>query len=449
MGHTKITRRLFLTGTAATALAGCATPARRPKLSKTGYRSPNEKLNIAGIGVGGKGSSDIDNCRSENIVALCDVDWVQGGPTFERYPKAKRYRDFRDMLEKEERNIDACTISTTDHVHAVAAMMAMKMGKHVYVQKPLTHTIYEARMLREAARKYGVATQMGNQGHSGDDVRKFCELIWSGIIGNVREVHAWTDRPIWPQGIPEPLPEEPIPDDKDINWDLWIGPAPYRPYNSKYAPFNWRGWWDFGTGALGDMGCHILDPANWALLLEYPISVECVSQEGKNKQTAPNKSIIRYEFPARESMAPVTVYWYDGGNLPKRPKEIPEGIKLADGDNGSLFIGEKGVIAIGTYGGNPQIFPESLAKEYKEPEPLIPRAPGEDHARDWLQACMGGPPACSNFDYSGPFTEWVLLGNLCLRCEGKLLWDGPNMRVTNNSEANQYVRMKYRKGWHL
>ncbi|HPO09479.1 MAG TPA: gfo/Idh/MocA family oxidoreductase, partial [bacterium] len=185
------------------------------------------------------------------------------------------------------------------------------------------------------------------------------------------------------------------------------------------------------------------------LLLEYPISVECVSQDGKNEQTAPNKSVIRYEFPARGTMAPVTVYWYDGGNLPQRPKEIPEGIKLADGDNGSIFIGDNGVIAIGTYGGNPQIFPESLAKEYKTPDPLIPRAPGQDHARDWIQACMGGPPSCSNFDYSGPFTEWVLLGNLCLRCEGKLLWDGPNMRVTNNSEANQFVRMKYRKGWHL
>ena len=274
-------------------------------------------------------------------------------------------------------------------------------------------------------------------------------MIWSGIIGQVREVHAWTNRPIWPQGIPDPLPEQPIPDDKDIDWDLWLGPAPYRPFNAEYAPFKWRGWWDFGTGALGDMACHILDPANWALLLDAPESVECVSQDGKNDQTAPNKSVIRYEFPARGTMAPVTLTWYDGGNQPTRPSCIPEGIKIADGDNGSLFIGDKGVIAIGCYGGHPQVFPESLAKDIKDPSPLIPRAPGNDHARDWLQACMGGVPSCSNFDYAGPFTEWVLLGNLCLHCEGKLMWDAKKMKVTNNREANKYVNPPYRKGWHL
>jgi predicted dehydrogenase len=350
------------------------------------------------------------------------------------------------MLEKEEKNIDAVTVSTPDHMHAFAAMMAMELGKHVYVQKPLTHTVYEARKLTEGARKYGVVTQMGNQGHSGEGVRRFCEMLWSDAIGPVHEVHSWTNRPIWPQGIPEPLPEEPVPD--TMNWDLWLGPAPSRPYNSKYAPFNWRGWWDFGTGALGDMACHILDPVNWGLLLRYPTSVECVSQEGKNNQTAPNKSIIRYEFPARPNMPPVTVYWYDGGNMPPRPKEIGADVKLGDGDNGSLFIGEKGMIAIGTYGGNPRLLPESLAKDYRSPDPWIPRRPG-GHYGDWIQACKGGIPSCSNFDYAGPFTEWVLLGNLSLRCEGKLLWDGEKIRVTNNPEANQYVKTKYRKGWKL
>ena len=446
MERNKISRRMFLAGTAAASMVGCAT-ARKPSLRRLGYRSPNEKLNVAGIGVGGKGGGDIDGCKSENIVVLCDVDWGRARDSFRDFPQAKRYRDFREMLEKEDKNIDAVTISTPDHVHAVAAMMAMKMGKHVYVQKPLTHSVYEARKLTEAARKYGVATQMGNQGHSGEGVRRFCEMIWSGTIGEVREVHAWTNRPIWPQGIPEPLPEQPVPEDKDIDWDLWLGPAPWRPYNSDYAPFKWRGWWDFGTGALGDMACHIMDPVNWAMMLGYPSSVECLSQEGKNDQTAPNKSIIRYEFPARGGMPPVTVTWYDGGNLPPRPEGIGENVRLGDGDNGSLFIGERGMIAIGTYGGSPRLFPESLRADYETPDPMIPRSIG--HYREWIQACKGGAPSPGNFDYAGPFTEWVVMGNLALRCEGKLLWDGEKMKVTNNRGANRYVRRKYRKGWKL
>ena len=446
MERNKISRRMFLAGTAAASMVGCAT-ARKPSLRRLGYRSPNEKLNVAGIGVGGKGGGDIDGCKSENIVVLCDVDWGRARDSFRDFPQAKRYRDFREMLEKEDKNIDAVTISTPDHVHAVAAMMAMKMGKHVYVQKPLTHSVYEARKLTEAARKYGVATQMGNQGHSGEGVRRFCEMIWSGTIGEVREVHAWTNRPIWPQGIPEPLPEQPVPEDKDIDWDLWLGPAPWRPYNSDYAPFKWRGWWDFGTGALGDMACHIMDPVNWAMMLGYPSSVECLSQEGKNDQTAPNKAVIRYEFPARGGMPPVTVTWYDGGNLPPRPEGIGENVRLGDGDNGSLFIGERGMIAIGTYGGSPRLFPESLRADYETPDPMIPRSIG--HYREWIQACKGGAPSPGNFDYAGPFTEWVVMGNLALRCEGKLLWDGEKMKVTNNRQANKYVRTKYRKGWKL
>ncbi len=446
MGHNRLSRRTFLMGSAAAAtLAGCAT-ARRPKLCKMGYRSPNEKLNVAGIGVGGKGSSDVGGCDSENIVALCDVDWNRASRTFADYPNAKKYKDFRDMLDKEGANIDACTVSTADHCHAVAAMACMERGIHVYVQKPLTRTVHEARALTEAAQKYNVATQMGNQGHSGNDVRVFCEMIWSGIIGRVREVHAWTNRPIWPQGIPEPLPKEPIPE--EMNWDLWLGPSPWRPYNSNYAPFKWRGWYDFGTGALGDMACHICDPANWALQLKYPTSVECIYQSGKNDQTAPESSIIRFEFPERGAMPPASLTWYDGGKFPPRGKYgIPDDIKLGDGDNGSLFIGDEGMITIGTYGGNPRLLPGSKHMDAKKPGQMLPRSPG--HYQEWIQACKGGPSSPGSFDYAGPFTEWVLLGVVSLRAEGKLLWDGPNMRFTNSSKANDLVEVDYRRGWSL
>ena len=462
MSKNQISRRLFLATTAAISVAGCATGTTKKtatsKKSAEGLpvgilscKSPNEKLNIAAIGAGGKGSSDIDGCSSENIIALCDPDWKTAGGTFDRYPNAKRYKDFRVLLDKET-TLDAVTVSTPDHMHAFAAIDAMERGKHVYVQKPMAHTVYEARKMAEIARKYKVATQMGNQGHTGEGVRKFCELIWSGVIGNVREVHAWTNRPIWPQGIDKPLPAQEIPE--TMAWDVWLGPAPARAYNKGYAPFNWRGWFDFGCGALGDMACHILDPSNWALQLKDPISIECVSQEKKNSETFPTKSIIRYEFPQRGSMPPVTLYWYDGGNLPPRPKGVDPKVRLGDGDNGSLFIGEKGMIHIKTYGDDPQILPAELAKDLKTPLKMIPRSAqnrdtDRDHKLNWIYAIKGGTPACSNFDYAGPFTEWVVLGNLALRCEGKLLWDAAKMKVTNNPAANQYVNVKYRKGWHL
>jgi predicted dehydrogenase len=439
-----VSRRFFLMSSTALLAASSSTLARKTTLSRSGYKSLNEKLNIAAIGAGGKGATDIDGCKSENIVALCDTDWQNAAKTFDKFPNAKRYKDFRVMLDK-EKGIDAVTVSTPDHTHAVAAMAAMERGIHVYVQKPLTHDIFEARRLTVAARKYGVATQMGNQGHSGEGVRQLCEIIWSGAIGNVREVHAWTNRPIWPQGIAASLPQEPVPDTFD--WDVWLGPAPFRPYNSGYAPFKWRGWWDFGCGALGDMACHILDPANWALQLRYPTSVECLKQEGKTDQTYPTKAIIRYEFPARGSMPPVTIYWYDGGELPPRPKGVAETVKLGDGDNGSLFIGDKGIATTGTYGDDTRLLPDELMKDFKLPEPILSRSPG--HYRDWIRACKGGGAACSNFDYAGPLTEWVLLGNLSIRYPGKLLWEAERMKVTNNSEANHWVKRTYRKGWHL
>ncbi|HPA45134.1 MAG TPA: Gfo/Idh/MocA family oxidoreductase [bacterium] len=439
-----VSRRIFLMSAGA-AMAGCAT-GRVPKLKSMGYASPNEKLNMAAIGSGGKGSSDIRSCAKagENVIALCDVDWNRASKTFNDFPDAKKYKDFRVMLEKEP-SIDACTVSTPDHTHAVAAAMAMRMGKHVYVQKPLTHTMYEARKLTEIARETGVATQMGNQGHSGEGVRQLCEMIWTGAIGQIREAHIWTNRPVWPQGIPEPLPEEPIPD--TLDWDLWIGTAPMRPYNHRYMPHDWRGWWDFGCCALGDMGCHIMDPANWALRLTAPTAIECVSQDGANKQTGPFKSTIRYEFPERFGMIPVTIYWHDGGNQPPRPEGIGPDVKMGDGNNGSYFIGEKGILTTGEYGDNSRFLSEEMNKDYRMPDPMIPRSLG--HTEDWLQACKGGLPACSNFNYAGPFTEFVVVGNVALRCEGRLEWDSAAMKFTNNSEANKYVHVEYRKGWTL
>ncbi len=437
------TRRHFFFGSLA-ALSATDLAAKPASLKQLGYKSPNEKLNVAGIGAAGKGASDIAACSRENIVALADVDWNRGAKTFEKYPNAKRYKDFRQMLDK-EKGIDAVTVSTPDHMHAIAAMWAMERGIHVYVQKPLTRTIWEARMLAQAARKYKVATQMGNQGHSNEGARQLCEMIWAGEIGAVREVHAWTNRPIWPQGIEKPLPEEPVPSTMD--WDVWLGGSEKRPYNSGYAPFKWRGWYDFGCGALGDMACHILDAANWSLRLGAPSSIECVRQEKKNPYTYPTKSIIKFDFPARGSMPPVTIYWYDGGLLPKRPEGLGPDVKLGEGNNGSLFVGEKGFITTGTYGAKTRLVPDEKMKGYKFPDPFLTRSPG--HANDWIRACKGGERACSNFDYAGPFTEWILLGTMALRFEGKLQWDSKNMKVTNNAQANKLVKPVYRKGWKL
>lgn len=441
-----LSRRYFFFGSAAALAATRLEAKSTPSLKRLGYKSPNEKLNIAAIGAGGKGHSDITGCATENIVAFADPDWKTAAKTFSEFPNAKQYKDYRVMLDKERDNIDAVIVSTPDHTHAPAAMWAMERGKHVYCQKPLTHTVYEARMLADAARKYGVATQMGNQGHSNEGARQLCEMIWNGDIGAVKEVHAWTDRPIWPQGIDHPLPEEPVP--ATMDWDLWLGTAATRPHNKGYYPFNWRGWYDFGCGALGDMACHILDAVNWALLLDAPVSVECVKIEGKNPYTFPTKSIVKFEFAARGNMPPVNVFWYEGGLKPPVPEGLPADVKLGDiGDpsNGSLFIGEKGFITTGTYGEGTRLVPDDKMKDYQFPPKFLTRSPG--HYRDWIRACKGGDPACSNFSYSGPFTEWVALGVIAQRSEGKLTWDRAKMKVTNNSEANKFVKPYVRKGW--
>ncbi len=415
-------------------------------LARLGYRSPNEKLNVAGIGAGGKGYGDVLACRSENIVALADVDDVRASRMYNLFPKAARFRDYRQMLDKDGSRIDAVTVSTPDHTHAPASIAAMERGKHVYCQKPLAHTVWEARKMAEVAARFGVATQMGNQGYSSEGARECCEIVWNGDLGDVTEVHAWTDRPIWPQG-PEVVPKEaPVPE--TLDWDVWLGTAAMRPYSPAYLPRNWRGFFDFGCGALGDMACHNLGAPNMALRLTAPVSVECVSQEGSSAHVFPKKSVIRFDFPARGAMPPVRVFWHDG--LKRQPKidGVPESEVLGDGGaNGSLFIGTKAMMTAGSFGDRARLIPTAKYQDYVLPPRFLTRSPG--HYQDWIRASKGGDPACSNFAIAGPFTEWVLLGVIALRIPGKLDWDTANMRFTNSPQANHLLRPYVRKGWRL
>jgi len=449
-----ISRRNFLGGFAATAATITIVP--RHVLGGPGHKAPSDKLNIACVGIGGKGYSDSEKMMGENVVALCDADEARASEkhgkekknAFMNFPKAKFYRDFRVMLEK-EKNIDAITVSTPDHNHAVIAMTAMQMGKHVFVQKPLTHTVYEARALREAAKKYGVITQMGNQGHAGEGGRLINEWIWDGAIGDVREVHVWTNRPIWPQGMEAPTEIPSVP--PTLDWDVWLGPAKWRPYHPAYLPFKWRGWWDFGTGAIGDMGAHIIDHPYWALNLEFPISVQA-SSTPFTKDSPPIAEIITWEFPARGKMPPVKMTWYDGGLTPPRPAELEPGRRMGDGGGGVLFIGDKGVLMCGTYGRNPRLIPETRMKEYKRPPKSIPRSPGIHE--EWLEAIKKGDPklATTNFEYSSKLTETMLLGNVAVRLQEqnvKLLYDGKKGEFTNLPEANELLHFQYREGWSL
>ncbi len=440
-------RRRFATATAGIT---AATIVPASVLGGGTKKPPSETLNIAGIGVGGQGAADLKAVSSEHIVALCDVDERRASGTFKRYPKAARYKDFRKMLEKEADRIDAVVVATPDHVHAPAAMAAIKAGKHVYCEKPLTHSVREARRVAEAARKHGVATQMGNQGQASERTRRICEYIQGGAIGTVREVHVWTDRPMrglldtyWPQGVKRPAATPPVP--AGLDWDLWLGPAPQRPYHPAYLPFTWRGWWDFGTGALGDIGCHALDPVFRALKLGRPESVWATSSL-VNEETYPLSSIVRYWFPARGELPPVTLTWYDGGMKPPRPTELPDGRNF--GANGTLYVGDEGMML------GAMIIPEKRRRAFDPPPKTIPRSPG--HHREWLDACRGGTPAGSNFDWAGPLAEAVLLGNIALRRElrndiakMRLRWDGEKMKVTNLPAANRFIRREYRAGWTL
>lgn len=453
----KTSRRRFLKTTTFAASAFTIVPSH--VLGGSGQAPPSEKLNIAGIGIGGMGANNLKQCADENIVALCDVDQDYAAKTFKTYPNAKTYGDFREMLEK-QKDIDAVIIATPDHSHAVIGMAAIQAGKHVYIQKPLAHYLHEVRTLTQAARDHQVISQMGNQGHSGDGTRQVCEWIQAGVIGDVREVHAWTNRPVWPQGVEVDRPNEmPVP--AGLDWDRWIGPAPFRPYNSTYVPGTWRAWWDFGTGSLGDLGCHVMDAPFWALKMQYPVSVEgCISTYWKGLwqhddpklENYPRSSIVRYQFPARNSMPACKLTWWDGGMMPPRPDGLNPREPLGDDDGGVIFLGEKGVLICSCYGKRPRVFPEELMKEAKAIAPSIERVPGsiDGHEKDWVRACKRGKPASSNFDYSGPLSETVLMDNLAVRFPNrKLLWDGEKMEVTNDPEANAYTRPQYRDGWTL
>ena len=439
-------------------------------LGLRGAPSANQKLNLAGIGIGGQGAHDLGQMESENIVALCDVDQNHGSRTFKKYPQARQFTDYRRMLD-EMKEIDGVVIATPDHHHAFAAMEAIKRGKHVYCEKPLTHSVWEARQVTQAARVAKVATQMGNQGQASVETRQLCELVWAGAIGKVHEAHVWTDRPArglfdeyWPQGMTRPKDTPPVP--ATLDWDLWLGPAPLRPYHPAYLPFKWRGWWDFGTGALGDIGCHSIDPIFRALKLGAPLSVQGASTR-VNEDSFPLGSIVTWQFPARAAspqainrhisgrtgaaaggmaMPPCKLVWYDGGLRPPRPDGLPEGTQM--GANGRLLIGEKGFIL-----GN-AIYPESRAKKVGPVRATIPRSPG--HYREWIEACKGGQPGGVNFDWAGPLAEAVLLGNVALRVGlreeltlRKLQWDPVGLKFANVDEANQFLRRDYRAGWNL
>ena len=465
-------RRRFLRNT-----AGIAAAAAASGVCSAPYvlaeRSPNSKLNIAGIGVGGRGGAHVQSSLDENLVAVSDA--AAGSlhgclRRVERHyqekgidrPLPKTFSDYRKMFDEMHGQIDAVFVGTPDHHHAPASMRAIKLDKHVYCEKPLTYSIDEARQLAEAARAHGVATQMGNQGRAGESWRLLCEMVWAGAIGAVREVHVWTDRPgiatrfWWPQGGGRPAGADPVP--AGLDWDVWLGPAPQRPYldtyqegkfqgKRVYQPFVWRGWWDFGTGALGDIGCHAISGTFTALKIEYASAVELIKDSGDGTaEMFPSASTIRWEIPARGDMPACQLFWYDGGHYP--PREVGE---LAEGQsypsNGTILVGEQGKIAL--YG-NPRLMPESKMRDYRMPAPSIPRCQS-DHFQEWVAACKGGTAPFSNFDHAGPLTEFVLLGNLAIRAGAgqKVLWDGKSMKSTNRPELNALVSRQYRSGWEL
>ncbi len=442
MSRTSITRRSFL-GTAASAAAFTIVPAH--VLGGPRHRPPSEKLNIAGIGVGGMGHGNLAALESENIVALCDVDPNYAAKSISKYPRAKVWTDYREMLEK-QKDIDAVLIATPDHTHAVITMAALKAGKHVYCQKPLTHDIYEARAVVKAARAAKVTTQMGIQGHSGEGVRLICEWIADGAIGEVREVDVWCNdsyypwgKAGWSPGAPERPKETPaLPD--GMNWDLWIGPAPVRPYHKWYHPMAWRAWWDFGSGWMADRGAHQIDPAYWALKLGAPTWVEA-TQLGQTDETHCVAAVVTYQFPARGNMPPVKLTWYDGGKRPAFLKDrgVPEW------DSAVLFLGEKGML-VANYGDR-VLLPKEQYADFKAPAPTIPNSIG--HHEEWIAACKTGSPTTCNFDYSGALTESALLAAVSYRSGKRIEWDAENLKATNCPEAEPLIRREYRAGWTL
>jgi hypothetical protein len=506
-----LTRRGFL---ANAAVAGASLTIVPRHVLGRGFTPPSDMLNIAGVGVGGMGRANLIALASQNIVAMCDVDWgyadksmdkletdittlrgrlsqpeptsAAGQPPVEfdrvkaqarldgmiklqaQVPKTKRYQDYREMLEK-QKDIDAVLVATADHMHATIALAAMDLGKHVYVQKPLTWCVDEARHLAKRAKETKVATQMGNQGHSTDDTRLIVEYVQAGAIGEVREVHIWTNRPLgyWPQGIPRPEPlkdgetlgwsgrnvntrlaaalagsNQPVPD--QLLWNLFLGVSPEVPYHPIYHPFNWRGWVDWGVGAIGDMGAHLIDQSMWALNLSFPTTIETISTPF-NGASYPLATQTFYEFPARGSMPPVKVTWYDGGLLPPKPAEMGE--EELNKGGGALLVGSKGKLLHDTYGLKPRLLPKSLHDSYGKPAQKLPRIPSEEHEMNWVNACKGKTQASSPFEYASKLTEVMLLGVVALRAGKKIEYDGENMRVTNVASANDFLRRKYRQGW--
>ena len=433
----KISRRRFLQSGATAAVGLTVVPSS--VLGKSfGHTAPSDKLNIAGVGVGGRGFAVLKGMESQNIVGLADVDWKYSKPVFDHYPNAKKYYDYRKMYDELGKSIDAVMVATSDHTHAVVTADAITMGKHVYVEKPLTHTVYESRLLTKLADKYKVATQMGNQGASGKGVRQVVEWIQNGEIGEITKVEAFTDRPIWPQGLRRPTEVDRIP--KTLDWDLFIGPAPKRPFNHIYTPWNWRGWWDFGTGALGDMACHILHPVFKGLNLGYPTKIQA-SSTMLLTDSAPNAEFVKYTFPARDNlkkvaMPEVEVTWYDGGLKPVRPEGVPAGVNLNDSGGGAIFYGTKDILICGSYGANPW-----LVSGRKPNAPKTQREVTLSHEMDWVRACKENASnrveTASPFSEAGPFNEMVVLGVLGVRLQNLnqiLEWDGQNMEFTNIPE---------------
>ena len=452
----------------------------RHVLGGKGFIAPSDRLTIASVGVGGKGEDDINHFYAggkADIAFLCDVDDRQAANSVKKFPKAKYYKDYREMFDKEHKSFDAVSVSTPDHTHAVAAYSAMQLGKHVYVQKPLTHDVYEARALTRAAKRFKVVTQMGNQGASGDGIRQLMEWYDAGIIGDVHTVYCWTDRPVWPQGIPRPTIATPVP--KELDWNLWLGTAPEKNYFDNLVPFNWRGWWDYGTGALGDMGCHIVQPAFGVLNLKYINSVQASVgsvyvgefQRGYFPESCPPSSHVIMKFPKTDkTQGPVEVHWMDGGIQPERPEELGPNETFGDGGNGTYFIGTKGNMMCGTYGANPQLLPTLRTNEVKVPQ-TYPRVPGGDktgHYTQWVEAAIAGYgkiPLSSDFEVAGPLTEALLMSNLAIRgfdirkpkATGtgfdyparyvELLWDNDAMKVTNVDDVNEFIKRNYREGF--
>jgi predicted dehydrogenase len=442
----KVSRRQFIETAALATAAFTIVP--RHVLGGRGYKAPSDTVNIGCVGIDGKGTSDIRAVSGENVVALCDVDLTKGTATRKRHPKANQYQDFRIMLDV-EKNIDAVTVSTPDHTHAVIAMAAIQRGKHVFVQKPLTRTVYEARKLAEAAKEYDVVTQMGNQGHAGEGARLINEWIRDGALGDVTEVQAWTDRPIWPQGEiirPSDTPSKPA----YLDWTTWLGPSPERPWHPEtYHPFNWRGWRDFGTGALGDMGAHIIDHPFWALDLGSPKTIQATSPKFSD-ESFPATSLVTWMFEGKNGKPDIKFVWRDGGQIPPAPDNFEPGRKLGGSDGGVLIYGTKGALMHGVYGTNPRLVPETFMKSYTRPEKTMPRSPGIH--QEWIDAIKAGKKSTTDFSYSSRLTEMMLLGNIALltqKYNTVLAYDGDDGEFTNLDEANELLHMPYANGWSL